>query len=246
MPENNDSADRQVAQALTQIPFLSDVDVELRPCDKSEERIVAAFMSTGCGCKQNCYLLFSANYVGTFRLHCLELTIQELDLAILGQLAAFTNTSDSTAEDCHHVVSVRKNSYSTYHHQGKPVCWSMFAFLFTVGRKRMRNLADNYLKNGLKPRVHGNSRRKPHHALSFESIEKWSGLFQLIQSRMLFCYRDEYQGTAGQILGCYHQAHLSEEFGECMLLLLRQPIFMQQLTPHFASFGKPSFHLLSS
>ncbi len=127
-------------------------------------------MSTGCGCARNCYQRFSADYVSTFRLHCLELTSQELDLAVLGQMSAFVNTSSSTSDDSH-VVRMRKNTYSTYYHQCKQVCSSMFGFLFTVGKKRMRNLTEHYLCNGLTARVHGNSRRTPHHALSFESIE---------------------------------------------------------------------------
>jgi len=61
--------------------------------------------------------------------------------------------------------------YTTFYHQGKPVCLKMFSFLHGVGKKRLRNLTESIKLDGLRPRVHGNTYRKPKHALSHASIE---------------------------------------------------------------------------
>ena len=157
----NESTDQHVAQALAQVPFLSDVSVELRPCDENENRLVTEFMSAGCRCQKQCNRLFGVDYIRKFRLACLDLSSQELDMIILGQLSAFLNSSLSTAEGTHHSITLRKKKYSTFYHEGKQICLSMFCFLFTVGRKRMRNLSNHYSHNGLVPRVHGNKNLCP-------------------------------------------------------------------------------------
>ncbi len=127
----HDNTEHQITEALTQLPFVSDVSIDYRPCDKDEDHIVSRFMSAGCGCARKCHLNFSTEYVSNFRLHCLELTTPELDLAVLGQISAFTNTS-SNVSDTSHAASIRKHSYSTYYHQSRQVCSSMFGF--TVGK----------------------------------------------------------------------------------------------------------------
>lgn len=61
--------------------------------------------------------------------------------------------------------------YTVLYHQGKPVCLQTFQFLHTIGKKRRRNLMANIKENGLTPRVHGNVKRIPKHALSLQSTE---------------------------------------------------------------------------
>ena len=47
----------------------------------------------------------------------------------------------------------------------------MFRFLHGIGIKRFKNLLKSLKENGLSPRVHGNTNRKPKHALSYASTE---------------------------------------------------------------------------
>ena len=56
-------------------------------------------------------------------------------------------------------------------HQGKPVCCIMFQFFHGIGVKRIKNLTKSLKENGLTPRVHGNTNKKPKHAISFLSTE---------------------------------------------------------------------------
>ena len=95
--------------------------------------------------------------------------VNELDMVFLGQLSAFTNNTETTAEKCtcRHLITTRKYPYTTYFHKAKPLCSAMFSFLFTVGKKRMRNLASHLMLNGLVPCLHGKTHRRPSHALSF-------------------------------------------------------------------------------
>ena len=51
------------------------------------------------------------------------------------------------------------------------MCVKMFTFLHGVGKKRMRNLIEHVKVEGLSPRVHGNTCRKPKHSLSLTSIQ---------------------------------------------------------------------------
>ncbi len=101
----HDNTEHQITEALTQLPFLSDVSIDYRP-NKDEDHIVSRFMSAGCGCARKCHLNFSTEYVSNFRLHCLELTTPELDLAVLGQISMFTNTS-SNVSDTSHAATIR-------------------------------------------------------------------------------------------------------------------------------------------
>ena len=47
----------------------------------------------------------------------------------------------------------------------------MFRFLHGIGVKRFKNLARNFKENGLSPRIHCNTWKVPHNALSFSSTQ---------------------------------------------------------------------------
>ena len=47
----------------------------------------------------------------------------------------------------------------------------MFRMLHGIGEKRFKNLMKSLKEDGLTPRIHGNTKRKPHHALSLSSVE---------------------------------------------------------------------------
>ena len=81
------------------------------------------------------------------------------------------NTSSSVSIAARHKESDREKVYTTFYHQGKPVCQKMFSFLHGVGKKRLRNIIESVKVDGLRPRVHGNTNRKPTHSLSHASIE---------------------------------------------------------------------------
>ena len=86
-------------------------------------------------------------------------------MAILGQLLASTNASDMVAVESRHAEKQRQRVHTTFSHAGKGVCIKTFRFLHTVGEKRLKNLLKSFKENGLTPRVHGNTHRRPKHTL---------------------------------------------------------------------------------
>ena len=98
-------------------------------------------------------------YIKDIRYAAIELNRNELDLVIMGQLAATINTDN------------QKRSYTSFLHGGQRVCKKTFAFLHGIGKKRLHNVIKHYLENGYTGRRHGNLRRKPHHALSLDCVK---------------------------------------------------------------------------
>ena len=143
VPEESDeegdgmSTDQQVQDALQNLTSARDIEVLLRPCDTEEEEMVAQFASAGCGCSKKCSSQFSVNYVRDIRAQCYDLTHSELDMVLLGQLMASTNTSEKVVVDSGHLEVERKRCYTTFYHAGKVVCGKTFRFLHTVGSKRL-------------------------------------------------------------------------------------------------------------
>ena len=82
------------------------------------------FMLTGCGCKKvgggkQCYTQFSREYIVSIRQSCADLTRSELDLAIMGQLLAHTNTSPGVVTASMHVAGECERASTSFYHQGK-------------------------------------------------------------------------------------------------------------------------------
>ena len=135
--------------------------MEPRPCDIDEEQVVAQFTTTGCQCSKKCSAQFSPRYILEARARCFDLSHGELDMVILGQLFASTNASDMVAVESRHTERERQRVHTMYSHAGKGVCVKTFRFLHTVGEKRLKNLYKSFKENGLTPRVHGNTHRRP-------------------------------------------------------------------------------------
>ena len=164
-----------VAEAMSRLPPGAEVSLELRPCDIDEDRVVEDFMRRGCSCRKwggkPCSEQFSVDYIRETRLSFKDLTREQLDLILMGQLIATTNTSTITKER-RHQPQMRKHGYSTGHfHQGNAICVEMFRFIHGIGEKRLRNISKALRLNGIAPRVHGNTRRLPKNTLSKESVE---------------------------------------------------------------------------
>ena len=164
-----------VAEAMRRLPPAMEVSLELRPCDIDEDRVVEEFMRRGCSCTKwggkACSQQFTTEHVKATRLSMKELTTSQLDLVLMGQLMATTNTCDTTITDKkHHQSHQRKRDYTTGHwHQGKQICVEVFKFLHGIGEKRLRNVSRAMQTGGIAPRVHGNTRRLPKNTLSVSS-----------------------------------------------------------------------------
>ena len=124
---------------------------------------VRSFLAAGCGCHFNkgqpCSTNFGTEQVETCRLEANELSRGELDLVILGKLAATCRLDDT------------QRQYSVFLHGGHRICQKMFMYLHDIGYKRLRNLMKHLKKNGLTGRTHGNTHRLPKHALDLPTIK---------------------------------------------------------------------------
>ena len=151
---------------------VQDVSPNRENLEREERVLVEKFLSDGCGCdvvNGGCSSTFTADSLESNRGECSELTRAELDMALLGQLSAFTNNSTlivHSTKDRHPPIS-RQRSYRVFWHGGRRVCRKTFLFLHTISEKRLRNLQQSLKENGLAPRRHGNLRRLPSNTISF-------------------------------------------------------------------------------
>ena len=134
-----------VAEAIQRFPSGSKVSLDLQLTDINEDQTVDEFMTVGCSCRKwsgkSCSLQFTQEHVKDTRLSCMELTRSELDLFIMGQLIACTNTSSIVTTDSRHQAQHRKRDHTNFLHQGRPICSAMFRFLHTFGEKKQKNIA---------------------------------------------------------------------------------------------------------
>ena len=119
-----------------------------------EDEEVTSFVRDTCGCKlangSPCSKQFTVTHITKMRMACNELSHDELDMALLGQISACTNRSDGVVVESRHVAAGRKNSYSSYVHQGKPVCTRFFRFIHFVGTFSTCKLKYTYITHALK------------------------------------------------------------------------------------------------
>ena len=156
--------------------------IEFRNLDVQEEDDIHEFVNHGCSCSLgpgggNCCRQFSYTHYAEMRSWCAELTSAELDLVMLGQAMANTNTSDLTIRSVqhHHQPHERQRTSSTYYHQGQQVYRDTLLFLHGIKAGKFRALRRHLRENGLVPRVHGNSGRAPKHALTFADVKQVVG-----------------------------------------------------------------------
>ena len=166
----------QVHEALEKFQHLSGcvVPFDTSIHDDKESLAVSQFTSKGCGCTlcngKPCSSQFTTEYITTYRNACLDLTHNELDLFLMGQLAAFGNSGQVVIESRHHEKE-REKAYTTIYHRGRRVCMTMFRVLHAVGKKRIFNLSRSLKHDGVRPRVNGNASKLPKHTLTFQSVE---------------------------------------------------------------------------
>ncbi len=170
--ENDADNEDLLACALSRASDLSPaIIVEPSENDIREDQLVSQFIADGCGCQLRCSQTFSEKHILETRLNFVSLSNTELDLVVLGQLNAFSNCSNQVSIVSRHQPTERKKKYSQYYHQGEKICRIFFRFLHTVGDMRLKNLMHHLSSFGPIPRVHGNTKRLPKHALSFLSIQ---------------------------------------------------------------------------
>ena len=119
------------------------------------DEAVSSFLKTTCSChvghnEQPCSNLFTEGVAMDIRSQCMDLTSDQLDMLILGNIAS--QTKDSGKKRCR----------SKYFFRGHQICRKTFLFLHCISKKRLENLKYHLKSNGLTSRVHGNTKHAPH------------------------------------------------------------------------------------
>ena len=132
--------------------------IDQREVDDTEEQLIQQFVQDGCKCdlglnKSPCCTSITVEHIWSVRHQMLELTHDELDLVVMGQVMAGCFSGETST----HHGQQRGKSYTMFHHNGMRVCKQTFLFLHTMGYWRFKAIKASYLVNGLVARVHGNT-----------------------------------------------------------------------------------------
>ena len=153
-PEDNNP---QTAEEIVPANLLSgsltdvcDVSVTMRSFDTEEEQLVKTFADHGCTCefgphKSPCCKLFSADHYLSVCGALIEMSHDELDLFVMGQIMA--NCFVSSLVPSHHSSPTEKreiHNVMQFYHQGRRVCQQTFLFLHNIGIKRLKNIKASY------------------------------------------------------------------------------------------------------
>ena len=97
----------------------------------------------------------------------LELTNDELDLVVMGQVMAGCFSGETSS----HRGQERGKSYTMFQHNSVRVCQKTFLFLHTMGYRRFKAIKASYMTNGVVARVHGNKGKRKKTGLSLKQIQ---------------------------------------------------------------------------
>ncbi|XP_035516337.1 uncharacterized protein LOC118327178 [Morone saxatilis] len=98
----------------------------------------------------------------------LEMTREELDIAILAKLSCGMHLSQLTSRTHKKEQTVRKSQRTDFFHHGEKICRDTFKYLHAIGQVKLDALIKHYKEHGVTPRMHGNKKRQPPNALKKE------------------------------------------------------------------------------
>lgn len=176
--DTTQSADDIVSASIATgaLSDVCEVTATMRELDEKETDLVKDFVSRGCTCdfgprRTPCSMLFPVEHYQSMRSTFTEMSHDELDLIVMGQIMA--HCYQSATLQGHHSSSpeVRKTTYGQFYHLGHRVCQQTFLFLHNIGLKRFKNIKKSYLTNGPAVRVHGNMGKRPKHHLTYQQVK---------------------------------------------------------------------------
>ena len=147
------------------------VAIEQHELEEMEE-LIQKFAQDGCKCdfgsnKSPCCTTISLEHFQSVRCQMAELTNDELDLVVMGQVMAgyFTGKISS------HHGQERGKFYTVFYHQGVKICQKTFLFLHTISYGRFKAIKASYHTRGVAARVHGNKGKSTKLRLSLKEIQ---------------------------------------------------------------------------
>ena len=137
------------------------MEIEINDLDRIEKSDVDKFFADGCRCRMECHKKLGREEIEQRRESCAELTKAEIDMVMLGQLAALEHQAAS---------GTPKRTRGDFSIHGIKVCKATFLFAHGIGEKRFKNLKSHFSNMGLSPRSHGNLGRTPRHAATLDDV----------------------------------------------------------------------------
>ena len=146
------------------------VPIDQRELDEAEEQLIQQFVRDGCKCDYGpnhspCCTSISADHFRSVRCQMTELTHDELDLVVMGQVMAGCFSAETFRGQ------ERGKSYTLFHHNGRRIYQKTFLFLHTIGYWRFKALKASYKDSGVVARVHGNKGKKRKLGLTLKEIQ---------------------------------------------------------------------------
>jgi len=91
-------------------------------------------------------------------------------MVLLGSISMTIHEDDDVGNRSGHKLTERKQTNIGYMQKGYTICRDMFTSLHGISKHRVQNIKTHFSENGLIPRIHGNSIKQSHNALSFRTI----------------------------------------------------------------------------
>ena len=146
--------------------------VEHDETNDEEQRRIARFLTSGCSCKLldgiPCSTQFTELMLQEARDECRQLTREQLDMVVMGQLHALCHR-DSLTQKNKAQNSERKRTLTPYHFQGHRVCRDTFVFQHTMSIARLKAIKHHELENRMCPR--GRAKVLPHNPTKLSDIK---------------------------------------------------------------------------
>ncbi|XP_035270854.1 uncharacterized protein LOC118225889 [Anguilla anguilla] len=125
-----------------------------------------------CCCKLNegkpCHTRFPKEELLDVRLQYLNLSREELDIAILSKLSCGMHLSDTTSRSRKREQTQRLAHRTDYYYHGHRICRDVFKYLHGVGQDKLNALMKHYKAAGVEARVHKLNKRLPANALKLQ------------------------------------------------------------------------------
>ena len=123
---------------------------------------VRKFISEGCGCKLDCQKHFSYNDIVGHVYDIRALTKDEKEINIMTLLKDCMSETTERGK--------RRKRCRQFKVEGKHVCKRTFMLFYDIGKHALKAIQSHVAEKGITPRVHGNTGKKPRHAICFDDV----------------------------------------------------------------------------
>ena len=154
------------------------MDLDASVVDSEEKAASAAFFSEAnlicklhVGPKQSaCWKQFSHDTIVRARQESMDLEKSELDMSVMATLRA-VRENDSEG--------LSSRTPIKYQFGGKRICRATFMFIYTLSKKHLENLMKYYNDEGLRTRIHKNTKKHPHNQTDHKNVQKIKGFIEV-------------------------------------------------------------------